>query len=158
MPSLQSFFFFFLEWCPMVLQTIQPIRKFKFQTCCKTLHTISKTHVPTLLQTLQTFQQLMLQTCCASPGVHQQIVPLVLLILNVPRTSTSKRAELLQTASGTLNYFNVGNVGRCCWRSDLSLQRAGTARTFCARMGAIRPWTTDTDDIRGSQEAARQYV
>ena len=92
----------------------------------------------------------MLQTCCASPSVLQIFGPLVLLTLNVPRTSTFKRAELLQTASGTLNNSNVGNVGKCCWRSDLSLRRVGTARTCYARIGDVRPWTTDNDDFRGS--------
>ena len=86
---------------------------------------------------------------CLSKCSSRKKSPLVLLIPNVPRTSTFKRAELFQTSPGTLNNFNIGNLG-CCWRSDLSLQSVGTACTFHARMGDIPPWTTDTDDIRGS--------
>ena len=98
-----------------VQQRMPPLQSiFKLGSKCAAISSAkAKNKVPaTLLQTFQRFQQLLLQTCCAFPAVLHKKNPLVLLIPNVPRTSSFKRADLLQTASGTFNNFNIGNVGR----------------------------------------------
>ena len=127
-PSLQSF----VKVVPRGPQTLQPIQKNKVPNLLKNSPNDFKNSCSEI------------PANSASPSVLQKIVPIVLLI---PKRTTNlkfKRAELLRTASGTRNNFNVGNVGRYCLRSDLSFQRVST--------GPRTPMTSV------DRTAARQYL